>query len=183
MASETGTDVVIPLSKSKLALILLGALACVAGSIGIWSIADTQARYNPLFMKAIAVAGVLFSGGGAVYCCFKVFDTRPGLIIDSQGIVDNSSAVAAGRIFWHEIIGLKVSEIAGQRFISIEVVDPKRFIDGGSFFSRMVNAANTKMTGSPINISSISLRVEFDKLVHELTEAFAKYKGAGRTNG
>jgi hypothetical protein len=183
MDSDAPAELVIRLSKSKLVLLILGAVAFVGASVWIWSISEIQTRFDPLFVKAIAVAGVSFFGLCAIYGCFKVFDFRPGLIIDDQGIVDNSSAVAAGRILWHEVIGLKVSEIARQRFITIEVVDPKRFVDRGSFLSRMLNAANTKMTGSPINISSNTLCIEFDDLVQALTEAFRLHKEPGRTSG
>ncbi len=180
MDSNTPTEVVIPLSKGKVVLLLLSAVAFIAVSIWIWSIADDQTRYNPLYMKAVAVAGVSFSGLCAIYGCFKVFDTRPGLIIDEQGIVDNSSAVAAGRIFWNEVLALNVSEIAGQRFITIVIADPQKLVGRGNFFGRMLNTASTKMTGSPINISSISLGLKFDELVQALTMAFEKHKGAGR---
>jgi hypothetical protein len=133
-------------------------------------------------MKAVAIAGVSFFGLCALCGCFKVFDTRPGLIIDDQGIVDNSSAVGAGRILWDEVVALNVSEIAGQRFITIVVADPEKFVGRGVFLSRMLNAVNTKMTGSPINISSNSLGLKFDELVQALTAAFEKHKGAGRTS-
>jgi hypothetical protein len=182
MDSDATTEVVIPLSKGKVALLLLGAVAFVVGSIWIWSIADGQTRYNPLYMKAVAIAGVSFFGLCAMYGCVKVFDTRPGLIIDDQGVVDNSSAVAAGRILWNEVVALNVSEIAGQRFITIVVTDPQRFVERRNVLSRMLNAANTKMTGSPINISSNSLALKFDDVVQALTAAFDKHKDAGRTS-
>ena len=179
MISESTAGVSIPLSKTKNVLLFLGAVAFVVGSGWIWSIADTQTRYSPLFAKAVAVVGASFFALCSIYASFKIFDSRPGLIIDSQGIVDNSSAVAAGRIFWHEINGLKISDIAGQRFITIEVVDAKIFVERGGFLRRTLNAVNTKMTGSPLSISSNSLRVNFDQLVFQLTEAFEQYKIAG----
>ena len=179
MISESTADVSIPLSKTKVVLVFLGAVGFVVGSFWIWFVADTQTRYSQLFAKAVAVVGASFFGLCSIYAFFKILDSRPGLMIDSQGIVDNSSAVAAGRIFWHEIIGLNVSEIAGQRFITIEVVDPKRFAEGGAFLRRTLNAVNTKVTGSPINISTNSLRLNFDQLVYQLTEAFEKYKVVG----
>jgi len=181
MDSKTPTEVVIPLSKGKVVLLILGALTFVAGSIWIWSIADGQTRYNPLYVKAVAIAGVSFFGLCAIYGCLKVFDTQSGLIIDDQGIVDNSSAVAAGRILWNEVVALNVSEIAGQRFITVVVADPQKFVGRGNFLSRMLNAANTNMTGSPINISSQSLALKFDELVQAMTSAFEKHKGTGRT--
>ena len=178
MGSESPTELVIPLSKGKVVLLLLGAVSFVAVSVWIWSIADDQTRYNPLIMKTAAIAGGSFSGLCALYGCFKVFDTRPGLIIDDQGIVDNSSAVAAGRILWGEVVALNFSK----NFITIVVVDPQKFTARGNLLSRMLNAANTKMTGSPINISSHSLGLKFDELAQALTVAFGKHAGARRTN-
>jgi hypothetical protein len=182
MDSDVSAETVIPLSKRKIALLLFGSAAFVVGSIWIWSIADTQTRYDPLYMKAVALAGVSFFGLCAIYGCFKVFDTRPGLIIDEQGIVDNSSAVAAGRIPWDEVVALNISEIAGQHLITISVVEPQKYVGRGNFLRRMLNAANTKLTGSPINISSNTLGIKFDELVHVLTQAIEKHKGLGRTS-
>src|SRR6516164_9557180 len=104
MQSGTPPDVVVPLSKGRIILLLLGAVAFVVASIWMWSIADAQTRFNPLTMKAAAIAGVSFFGMCAIYSSYKLFDTRPGLIIDEQGIEDHSSAVAAGRIPWEDVV-------------------------------------------------------------------------------
>src|SRR5262249_53740721 len=150
-------------SKRKIVVLLLVGVAFVALSCWLWSIADVQTHRPPVYVKTLAVAGVSLGALGAVYCCFKLSDTRAGLIIDEQGIVDNSNAVAAGRIFWHEVVGVKVSVIRKQRFVTILVADPKRFLVCHSFFGSMLHAANMKLTGSPINISSNSLRIRFDE--------------------
>jgi hypothetical protein len=97
------------------------------------------------------------------------------LVIDEVGILDNSSAVAAGRIFWHEIIGFRISEISGQRFITIEVIDPKRFIDRCGFVMRFLNSAKHDFVGSPINISSNALQADLDELVRLLV-AWLEYR-------
>src|SRR5262245_14098871 len=180
MNPDATPEITIPQSKSKVALLLLGSAAFVGGSIWIWSVADSQTRFSPLFLKGVAGAGVCFFGLCGLYGFVKLFDGRPGLIIDAEGIVDHSSAVAAGRIPWEEVTGIRVSEIAGQRFLVIEVVDPQKYVARGGFFKRMVNAANAKMTGSPINISANSLRLKFDDLLRVLTEALERHKRAGR---
>jgi hypothetical protein len=181
MEADTSAEVTIPLSKTKVALLVLGAVAFVGGSVWLWMIAETQGRYNPLFVKGIALAGAAFFGLCGVYGCVKIIDGKPGLIIDAAGIVDNSSAVAAGRIPWGEITGLRVCSIAGQRFLTIDVADPKKYVARGGSFRRMMNAANARLTGSPINISASSLCVQFDELVHLLTEASNRHRGAART--
>jgi hypothetical protein len=179
MDCTSSVQAIIPLSKKKLVLLLFGAIAFVGGSTWMWSHADVQSRFSPHFVKAVAVAGISFFGLSAIYVGYKVFDSRPGLIIDSLGIIDNSSAVAAGRIFWHDIVGLNVSTISRQRFIVIEVVDPQEFIERGNLFRRILNTLNMKMMGSPIAISSNSLRANFDQLVALLTDAFEKQTVSG----
>src|SRR5262245_52976861 len=97
------TEVVIRLNRSKIALLIAGAVALVGTSFWIWSIAETTT--DPFEVKCIAVAGILFFGICAVYGCIKLFDDKPGLVIDAEGIVDNSSAAAAGRVPWSDVTG------------------------------------------------------------------------------
>jgi hypothetical protein len=184
MKPEIEAAIVVPLSKRKVALIFLGSLAFVALSIWMWSNAnDFQPRYPPLFVKAAALFAGAFFALCAIYSCVKFFDQRPGLIVDGDGIIDNSSGVAAGRIGWDEIVGLQVYQISRQRFLTILVSDPKKYADRGPFFTRMANAVNTRMTGSPINISSSTLGLNFDDLVEMLTATFEKCGKQGRGKG
>jgi hypothetical protein len=181
MNADSTHEVAIPLSKDKLGLLLIASIAFVVGGIWIWSIADAQTRENPLYLKSVAVACASFFGLAGIFYCIKLFDGRPGLIIDGIGIVDNSSAVAAGRILWDEIIGLRVTGIAGQRFLTIDVIEPQKYVERCGFFQRMLNAANAELLGSPISISPNALNVNFDELVRMLTEAFERHKAASRT--
>ena len=178
MDCDAAEKVVIPLSKGKIVLAILGSIGFVAASTWLWAIADAQTRFNPLTVRGAALVGSLFFGLIGVYCCVKFFDRKPGLIMDREGLWDNSSAVSAGRIPWDEVTGLKVSTISGQRMLTIEVADPQKYVERGRLHMRILNAANTKLTGSPINIASNGLRVDFDELQRLISEAFAKYKGS-----
>ena len=71
---------------------------------------------------------------------------------------------------------MKVLQVRGQRFLSIRVVDPQEYIKRSGFFLRLLNAANAKTFGSPINISANSLKMDFDELVRVLAEAFERHK-------
>ena len=181
MNVDSTPAVAILLNKDKLTLLLIASIACVALGIWIWSIADTQTSESPLYMKSGAVACVSLSGLCGIFYFIKVFDRRPGLIIDGEGIVDNSSAVSVGRILWDEMIGWRVSEISGQRFLTIDVTEPQKYVERLGFFQRMLNAAIIERVGSPVNIQPNTLNVNFDELVRMLTEAFERHKAAGRT--
>lgn len=171
---ESDSAILIPLSKRKIILCFLGSLAFVAGSVWMWSIADVQQHRSPLYAKGVA----LFAGGFfslcAIYYCIKLFDRRPGLIVDTQGIVDNSSGVAVGRIPWGEIVGLKVCQYGRSRFLTIVVSNPDDYLGRSAFLPRMLNSMNTRLTGSPINIPSTTLALKFEDLVGILTAAFEK---------
>jgi hypothetical protein len=69
-----------------------------------------------LVLRAVAVIGAGFAGLCACYASIKVFDRRPGLVIDKEGIVDNSSGVAVGRVPWHEITGARVARFKDSDF-------------------------------------------------------------------
>lgn len=181
MESPRSDEVVIALSKTKIILLCLCSFAFVAGSYWIWSIADAQPRFNPLFCKTIAVAGAIFFGLCGFCWSMKIFDGKPGLVIDNEGIVDNSSVAAAGRIHWDEINGIAVAGNGRQRFVVIDVTDPQKYVDRGGSLKRMLNAANLRFMGSPINVSSNSLNVSFDELLQLLTTAIEKYKTVDHT--
>ncbi|HEX3656024.1 MAG TPA: STM3941 family protein [Pirellulales bacterium] len=181
-AMENG-QTIIPLSKRKILLLVTGCLALGPLSVWVWSIANTQTRYYPLYAQCAAVAGACLSGWGCVYGCLKVFDRRPGLIVDSEGIVDHSSAGSIGRIPWSEITGVVSSEVKGQRLVTIMVAKPEKFVASGGFFVRALNAAGLTETGSPINISANTLQINFNELYSLLTQAFEAHRAARRADG
>ena len=169
-------EIAVALKKQKLILLLLGAIAFVALGYWLWLIAEDQIRFYPLFVKVIAINSIVFFGMCSIYIFAKLFDTKPGLIVDQDGIVDNSSGVSAGRIQWSEITGFMIKEVSGQSFIAIGVSDPEKYLQRGGFLKRSLNAASFKMTGSPINISSNSLDMNFGQLHQTLISAFEKYR-------
>jgi hypothetical protein len=174
----TESETIIPLSRGKIVALTLGSVAFVAVSIWIWTIPEGEGPLTPLLRKIVSIFGVGFFGICAVYGFIKLFDKKPGLVIDQEGIVDNSSGVAAGRILWSEIIGFQENEIFGQRFLTIQVSDPAPFINRCGLLKAKLNSANLNLTGSPINISANSLSIRFDDLIETLDRALQSYNEA-----
>ena len=153
MPAQPSESIAIPLSKKGLALYCLGGAAFVALGIWLFLNPDYVRRRNPLFVKAVAVVCVGFFGLIAVQAGARLFDRSPGLIIDAEGIVDNSGGLAAGRIPWSDIKRIRTTTSAEQRFLTIEV-----------------------RRGSAVHITPNTLRIDFDDLVKLVTESHAKYK-------
>jgi hypothetical protein len=176
MSVGTSATVAIPFSKRKLALMLVSSIAFVVAGAWMWSIAESQPILDTIWLRTVGAAGVLFFGGCGAFACYKAVDRRPALMIDREGIVDNSSAVCAGRVPWRDIVDIRVSEIAGQRVLTIDVCDPQRYLERGGAMRRWLTAANTRLVGGPVNISASALGVRFDELVNLLVEALARHK-------
>src|SRR5688572_15627450 len=98
----------IPISKKKLTFMLIGSLVFV--SLGLWFLISPPTSNhrlfgNPTLIFAAGISATLFFGLCFVYLLKKIPDKTPGLIIDNDGILDNSSGVSAGFIPWADIKG------------------------------------------------------------------------------
>jgi len=171
MSHDFSAPISIPLSKTKIFLIFLGSLLFVILSSWILLSERSDPVLHSVKAKIAAVVGIAFFGFGGIYAAGKLADRKPGLIIDSEGIIDNSSAVAAGRVRWDDMTGLTVSKIQSTRFLNILVRSPQACLEGKSRLMKLAGAANIKMTGTPINISSNALKIKFDDLVRLINEA------------
>lgn len=171
---------IIELSKTKLLLLIFASLAFIG--IGAWMISldaaliEAQRRFNnPLLVHGTGWVAIVFFGWCGVIGIRKYFDKQPGLIFSSVGITDNSSGVSAGLIPWSEISGINIYEIQKQKMLIILVKNPDKYIEIGSVIKRTLNRTNYKMCGSPIAISSNSLKINFDELLKLSAEYFTKY--------
>lgn len=161
----------IDLSKIKITLIIVGSFLFVI--LGVWlaSLDDVVIRElhrynNPTFVHAVGNVCVLFFSACCLFGFVKFFDKKPGLVLSSTGIVDNSSGVAAGFIPWTEITGVSIYELGRQKMLIVKVRDPSKYINRGSPLKRALNRANNSMCGSPIVIGANALKINFDELLN-----------------
>lgn len=178
---HTEDEKIIELSKTKLRMLVLGSVIFVA--MGLWMVQPDSAQiagrhhYNsPFLMYGIGVIVILFFGFCGVVGIRKLFDKKPGLILNAAGIHDNSSGIAAGFVPWSEITGFSIFEMQNQKTLVINVIEPQRYIMAGGAFKRMLNKMNYKMCGSPVVISANSLKVGFDELLKICNFYLYKYQ-------
>jgi hypothetical protein len=169
---------VIPLSRTKLALLLL--IACLFVVAGWWMFdldaaqIAAQRRYNnPLFVHGIGLLGLVFGALGAVAIARKLFDTSPGLILDERGLTDNASAMSAGFIPWSDITGIQVQQIHRQRLLNVVLADPEAYLARCKPWKRLLLRGNLRMGASPVAIPSSTLAIGFDELVERVEEHLA----------
>ena len=117
----------IPLSKTKLLLVISGSILFVVLGLYLYTtMADQQTRYNPTFAKGVGIAAILFFGATGIYGVKKIFDNKVGLIIDDNGIIDNTNASSIGLIKWADITAIKTAQVASTKFLLIYTNNPNR---------------------------------------------------------
>ena len=177
-------ETVIERSKGKIALMTLGAFAFVV--IGIWiltlgAVDIRDGRSFRLFFNApelayaLGVLSIVFFGSLGIFLVKSFFDKKPGLILNSDGILDNASGLSESFVPWSEVTGFDIFEMHRQKMLIVLVTDPKKYANRGNFLKRALNKANANMSGSPIYISSNSLQIGFPELVATFEKYFKKY--------
>jgi hypothetical protein len=176
----TEEQIEIPLSKKKMLLTLMGALAFVG--LGFWFLISPPQSNHWLFGNSALIfvsglASILFFGFVAITVFRKSSDNKPGLTINRQGIEDNSSGVSAGLIPWTDIQEVTLSQVMNQKFLMLIVKNPQEYLNKiKNPLKRNAMKMNYKTYGSPISISSNSLQINFDELQRLLSEKLKQYK-------
>jgi len=155
----------IPLSKTKLLLGIGGSiLFVILGFYLFTTIADQQTRFYPTLVKGIGIAGILFFGATGIYSIKKMFDKNIGLTIDEYGIIDNTNELSIGLIKWAEITEIKTEQVMSTKFLLIYTSDPNRILEKVKGMKRKLMAVNMKMYGTPLSITSNTLKYNFNDL-------------------
>jgi len=168
----------IPLSKFKIILLLLGALAFLVLGVQFILHPDewlTSRFNNSVIIKILGIVTTIFSGMCAIFIGRKLFDKRIGLTIDDRGITDNTNATSVGLIEWKDIEGFKKVEIESTKIIILRIYNKKKYIERAkNKLAKHAMKANDKMYGSPISIIASSLKIKFKDLEQLLETEMAK---------
>jgi hypothetical protein len=157
-------------SKRKLAGLVLVSGTCAGFGVAWWMAAEASLLGTAV--AAVCVGCLVLS---ALYGMLKICDRTPALVLDREGIIDNSTGVAAGRVRWEEITDVRFRTIGRQRFVTIDVVDARRFVELGGAAKRLIKRVNTATLGSPINIPTDGLAISPEALFRELEIFYAAY--------
>jgi hypothetical protein len=178
---KTTEQIEILLSKSKLSLLLAGSIAFVA--IGFWFVIDSKdvatsgiRQTSPIFILVGGIVTILFFGICGVAIAKKLTSHKPGIVINNEGILDNSGGISTGLILWKDIKQIKTINIANQNMVVIIVRNPEEYIDrqANSFKKKMMQL-NYKKHESPIVISANGLKCSFNDLYNLLKDELTNH--------
>lgn len=170
------------LRKGKLALVLVVALVLFLVSL-VMTVAGL-AGPGSLLAWEIGVAGLVGTivfGAGTLFLAVRLFSRRPGLVIDQEGIVDNTSYSSVGRVPWSQITWVQVQSLnlptynrsllfrpQQPRTMVIGVRNPEEFRDRGNWLQRLLRRGTVGMFGGPVAISESLLHADFNDLARQI---------------
>jgi hypothetical protein len=125
-------------------------------------------RYSPTYVRIVSIVGLPFFGAFSIICIARIFDAKPGLIIDRQGIDDRTHVTGVGRVDWADVRGLRPIKVGRVRFLVVDVHEPARFARRGNIVQRLLRMGSRH---GPVVLASLPLDVQFDTMV-ELVRRF-----------
>jgi hypothetical protein len=163
----------IQISKTKILLLLLGSIGFVV--LGAFFILNPAKFVSPIMrspeiIRIGGIASVLFFGAVGFYGTRKMFDNTIGLTIDDNGIFDNTNVSSVGLIKWMDIAEIKTEQVASTKFLLIYTTNPSFYLNKVKGFQRKLMEGNNKMYGTPLSITSKTLKYNFNELEKLLTE-------------
>ena len=159
--------VVIRAPRLKLGFLFVLSLIMVAGSA--WLAFGLPAWF--IIPGIAGWIGILFFGFAGGWYLSRLFSNRKSLILDQEGLLDNSSGIPAGRIGWDQISRVEIVSVNNQRFVGIDVVDRKALVYASSRLQQSIEDMNLGITGFPVHIPSFAV----DRSLEELRDLILKY--------
>jgi hypothetical protein len=170
----------IQMSKGETIFLLFFGVLFVA--VGVWFVISPEKFVfflvkSPKIIFAAGCASIFFFGFVGFSILKKLLKNEPALIISKDGITDNSGGVSAGFISWSDIVTIKETVVANQRFINLIVKNPQQYIDRQtSAFKRKIMQKNHDIFGTGIWISTNTLKISYRELKKILEERVSEIK-------
>lgn len=180
---DTNEHIEIALSKKKMIFSFTGTLIFVA--MGVWFVIKPPTSElfifrNPTVIVILGIVAILFFGLLAIVLVKKLLDNKPGLVINSRGIIDNSSGISVGFIPWTDIQDIQTTQVSGVNFLIVILRNPHDYLDKVTQpLRKFMMKQNYRSYNSLVSISSSSLDISFVNLQNLMVDKFRKYKKLG----
>lgn len=132
---------------------------------------------SPELIWLVGFITILFSFISLFYFLKRLFGNGFALIVDEEGIIENTNATSIGFVPWEDVVKIKKTRIASTDFLIIEVRDAKKYIaKSRNFFQTKIMKMNFKYYGTPITINSNTLKCNFTDLEQNVQSIFEEWK-------
>lgn len=162
-------EIVFPFSPRRLIGIIVGASIVVAfGALAL--VGSFWARQSdPAVGLLLGSTTILFFGPCLRWACLKLNGAAPALRVASDGLYDDSSAIAPGFVAWEDIESIHRST-AYPCYLCIVPEDVEELLRRQPTWKRWVMRMNARMVGAPITIGASLLDASLDEVEKAITD-------------
>lgn len=158
------TQVTVPLSKGKLLLAFMGACAFVAGGIWLWGRTDHYAGFRLAKAWFGAITCVFFFGAGALVLAIKLFDRRPGLVLNDEGVHRLGLFGFQPVIPWKHITHCSITKVKRTTILLIHVDNVEEVLARLAPIPRWFQRMALTQYGTPYSLASTNLKIDVEPL-------------------
>lgn len=158
------TPVTIPLSKGKLFLFLALSLGFVAIGVWLWTASSEWTGFKHWKAVIGAVLCVPFFGACALLFAYRLFDPRPGLVLNDTGIYQLGLFAYHPPIHWQHITHCTVVQVKRTSFLLIHVDNVQEVLARYGPVARWFLRVSLGTHGTPHSLSASNLRIGITEL-------------------
>ena len=171
----------IEFDRFKLAKLIFIGLVFIIISVlfifkGIETINKDESTLKVILLIGLAFLTFSFSIPNTFVWIKKLFSKNEGLFLSEEGFIDRSGSYSYGLVPWSDVKSISTYNVAGQDSISISVRDKNKYQEMGGMFNKLIFDFNVKYSGTPIHITSKSLKIDNEELASKLSEYFSASK-------
>ena len=146
-------------------MFLLISMAFVA--IGAFMVRDSE---NVFFWRLCI--GIFFLGTPVFL--WQIFDSRPRLILDEDGVIDRRLGV--GKIFWKDIKGLSVRTAYKNDCVCLYMDEDsnQRYLSNASSIKRKLLTANVALGWPPLNLELSGIKGSTEEIFQAIVQHVEK---------
>ncbi len=152
----------------RLKILFLFALSLIMVAASAWL---TLTLPVAVLTWPVGLAGIGFFGLAGGWLLSRLFSNRVSLVLTQEGLLDNSTALPAGRIAWDQIVRVGITTVEKQRFLGIDVRDRSLLTSSDSAFRRWIKDSSVALAGYPVNVPSTVI----DRTLEELHDLILRY--------
>jgi len=172
-------EIIITLDKKKLTLLLFAGVGFTFFSF--WFIFKPSDFVNFItrsesIVFIAGILGLIVFGLGSILLVKKLFDNKPGLIINEKGITDNTNSSSIGLIKWSDITKISQKKVVSTKFLLVEIRNPEEYIEKANRLKKLTLRQNLNTYGTPITLTSLGLQCSFEELERLILESYNQSK-------
>ncbi len=172
------TPVTIPLAKGKLLLWFSVSFLFVA--LGIWLYGRLSTYDSPTRARAwfAAISCIVFFGAGLVVLGSKLFDRRPGVVLNTEGVHRLGLFRFQPVIPWRNITHCSIAKVKSTRILLIHVDNVEEVLMRMSPITRWFQRLALSQYGTPYSLTSNTLQCDMEELQRLIENGAATHRRA-----